>query len=449
MKQCSRPAIRLGSVSVVVVVLICSSLGAYAGGPLFVGSTSFGVDGQPFTWDPTAMPIQYRVDGGAMSVTPTGQTIINNTAGLTRVQSMFQTWQGVPTATISFKNAGPLLAVSGFSGGDVNTAAKFNAVFGSCQSGNQSPIIFDASGGIIAQLGIDPLVIGFSSQCKLSSNGYIVSDLILLNGAFQNGVTQPQLTPNQFNQAIIHEMGHFLGLDHSQINLNLFTTAVNSGQFGNCNLDELAGLPLMFPVSFCQARVDAGLPPLAPDDLAWISKLYPSSSYSTSYATISGSIFFSDSKTPTQGINVIAREVDNSNTTQNESFRLAVSAVSGYRFTGNPGQNVTSNYLACSPPGQQGCPSSGFYDNNSGGSQFGSRNVAYYGTYDIPVLAGSSYTIQVESVFSQFSGGSGVGPLRPPIPLPGGIPEFWNKQESSYDDPTASDSIPKIGRAHV
>jgi len=59
MKQCSRPAIRLGSVSVVVVVLICSSLGAYAGGPLFVGSTSFGVDGL-FQVSVVAMSTQRR-----------------------------------------------------------------------------------------------------------------------------------------------------------------------------------------------------------------------------------------------------------------------------------------------------------------------------------------------------------------------------------------------------
>src|SRR5262249_9182416 len=147
-------------------------------------------------------------------------------------------------------------------------------------------------------------------------------------------------TANQFNEAIIHEMGHLLGLDHSQINLDLLTTALNSGQFGNCAVDGLAGLPLMFPISFCQARLDAGLPQLSPDVLALISMLYPSAKYATTYATISGSVYFSDGQTAAQGINVIARQVDNPATSQNESLRVAVSAVSGYRFTGNPGQSV-------------------------------------------------------------------------------------------------------------
>jgi len=431
------------------VTTLCLPASLHAGGPLFVGSPSFGVDGQPFTWDPAAMPIQYRIDGGPMASTSTGQIVISNTTGISRVQAMFQTWQNVTTAAVSFHNAGPLLAASGFSDGDVSTAAEFNALFGSCQAGKQSPIVFDANGGILSQLGIDPLVIGFSTQCALSSTGHITADLILLNGAFQNGVTDPQLDANQFNEAITHEMGHFLGLDHSQINLDLLIATFSSGNFGSCDKEELAGLPLMFPFSFCQARLDAGLPQLAPDDAAWISRLYPSSTFATKYATISGTIFFSDGSTGVQGVNVVAREVNAGGTTANESLRNAVSVVSGYRFTSNPGQSVTAKYLACTPAGQNGCPPSGFADDNSAGSRFGSRNGAYYGSYDIPVPAGVSYTVEVESVFSAFLAGSSVGPLDPPIALPGGIPEKRNNQESSYDDPSASDPIPTSAGATV
>jgi hypothetical protein len=418
-----------------VAILLVGTVPVWAGGPLFVGSSTFGVDGKIITWDPAAMPIHYRVDGGPMSARSTGQTVIDNTTGKSRVAAMLQTWTSVPTAIISFQNDGAILATSGFSDGDVSTAAEFNAVFGSCQSGTQSPIIFDASGGILQQLGIDPHVIGFSTQCKLSSTGFIVSDMVLLNGSFLNGTSQLQISSNQFDEAITHEMGHLLGLDHSQINLDLFTSFS-----GTCGADARAGLPLMFPVLFCPARVDSGLPKLSPDDTAWISKLYPSASFASSYATISGTILFSDGQTPAQGINVIARQVDDAGTPQNESIRVAVSVVSGYRFTGNPGQSVTANYLPCSPPGSNGCPAGGFLEANPG-SQFGSRNVALAGTFDIPVPAGASYTIQIEGVDPDFAGGSSVGPLDPPLSLPGGVPEFWNTDESAFDDPTASTPI--------
>jgi len=196
----------------------------------------------------------------------------------------------------------------------------------------------------------------------------------------------------------------------------------------------------MFPVLFCAARVDSGLPKLSPDDTAWISRLYPSASFATAYATISGTIFFSDGQTPAQGVNVIARQVDDTGTPQNESLRVAVSVVSGYRFTGNPGQTVTANYLPCSPAGSTNCPASGFLEGNPG-SQFGSKNVGLAGTFDILVPAGASYTLQVESVDGDFSGGSSVGPLDPPFLLPG-VPEFWDSNESAFDDTTASTPIP-------
>ena len=104
------------------ICLLGLPVALYAGGPLYVGSPTFGVDAQIITWDPAAMPIQYRVDGGPMASTAAGATVISNATGISRVQSMFQTWQSVSTAAVSFHNAGPILATTGFSGGDVDTA---------------------------------------------------------------------------------------------------------------------------------------------------------------------------------------------------------------------------------------------------------------------------------------------------------------------------------------
>lgn len=99
-----------------------------------------------------------------------------------------------------------------------------------------------------------------------------------------------------------------------------------------------------------------------------------------------------------------------------DPFGIAVSEVSGERFTGRPGQSVTSNYLPCSPTSQ--CPPSGFFDDNSGGDPEGSRDRALMGSFGIPVPAGT-YTVQVESVNFFFVGGSGLRPFSNPIPAPG------------------------------
>jgi hypothetical protein len=416
----------------VFVLVVCFVSGfAVAGGPLVVGGPAvgtrpaFGLDGQPFTWDSSKMPISYRVDPGPMAATLGGTIVIDHATGLQRLQNMFGVWQDVSTAHVSFTNAGALLPAGSYTSGDLKTAQQYNDVIGSCKSGTQSPVIFDADGKLMASLGLSAGVIGFDTGCALdTTTGRILSSAIILNGTFQDGINNAPnyaLTANEFDEAITHEIGHFLGLDHSQINLTLFL----QGSYP-CDTDNLAGLPLMFPVLFCQARKDAGLPVLSPDDLAWISSFYPNANTVNNYGTISGTIYFSDGTSPVQGANVIARLVDDPSTSEDESRRIAVSAVSGYLFTGNVGQSVTADM-----------PASG--EHNVNGNPNGSRNPGLVGSYQISVPPGT-YTVEVEPVDTAFAGGSSVGPNDPPLPLPG-VPEFWNKDESAFDFPLQRDTI--------
>ena len=402
--------------------LSCLLFGGFAdaGGPLRVTGAGATNAGQPFVWD-VSNPIRYTVDGGPLSVSPSGQIVSSNSQSVARVQSLFQNWQSVPTTSITYSYAGQISGAGIPSNGDVKTIQDFNAALGLCNGGTQSPVIFDADGSLLRALGLSPLIIGFSGTCKLDYQaGHIVSALVFLNGEFQDGVNDPttsnyELTADQFDEAITHEMGHFSGLGHSQINLDLF----KSGFAGNCPVDELAGLPIMFPVEFCQSRKSAGLPILAPDDVAWISKLCPHATFASNYGTISGFVFFSDGITHVQGLNVIARQVDDPSTPQDESKRVAVSVVSGFEFTGNPGQAITGD--------------------NTGGSQYGSRNPALIGYYEIPVTSGT-YTVQTENVDSSFVGGSSVGPLDPPA-ITYGAYEYWHQYESAFDNPAQKDAL--------
>jgi hypothetical protein len=390
-----------------------------AGGPLGVTGQASPQQGTPYTWDPTAMPIHYTVDSGPLSVDPLGKVVVTNATGLARLSTMLQTWQSVPTAAISYSYSGPISAPGLPPNPDIQTVADYNAVLTSCNNGTQSPVIFDAGGTIRSGLGIDPGVIGFAGPCKIDpASGHILSALVLLNGEFQDGISDQttsnyEITADEFDQAITHELGHFSGLDHSQINVEVLTQSAL-----NCKPDDVAGLPLMFPFLYCQTRVSLGLPKLAPDDAAWISKLYPGSSYSASYGTISGFVYFSDGITQVQGMNVIARLVDDPSTSQNESTTTAVSVVSGYLFTGNPGQPFTGD--------------------NTSGSPYGSRNPAVIGYYEIPVPPGI-WTVQVENINSAFLGGSSVGPLGLPYMVYAN--EYWHHYESAYDDVTQKDPI--------
>jgi len=401
---------------------------AFGGGPVAIGGPTAGVVGVPLTWD-AAKPITYRVDAGPLSQRSNGTVVIDNAAGVTRVNQLFGSWAAVSTANLTFTNAGGLLGIASSAfpaGGDVQTAQQFLNVVGdpsvqatadpnSCYGGGQSPILFDADGSIFASLGLPPEVIGFAFQCDFNpSTGKVISAGAVLNGRWQDGIKDPaasnfELTSAEFDQAFTHEFGHFLGLDHSQINVDLFVKAIN-GTSHTCTADDTAGMPLMFPViGICPAKTTAGVPIIAVDDGAWISKLYPvgspapsgKSSFNSSYGILSGTVFFSDGVTPAQGVNVIARNA-------NLPRRNAVSAVSGFLFTGNPGQTVT-----CTDPTN---PSPATCSNL--GSRFGSRDPALIGHYEIPLPTGT-YTVSTESIFGGFNGGSGVGPLDPPIPSPG------------------------------
>jgi hypothetical protein len=379
------------------VLLLLFPIPAAAGGPLVVGGPAFGVEGQPFTWS-TATEIQYRTDNGPLS----SQTGDDEASARARVASLFQVWEDVATANIGYNRAGFILPVPGFAGGDVDTGAELTALENDC---SQAFIVYDANGQIFDDLGVDTTsVIGFAGPCSVNSLGNILGGRAVMNGLFTDGVTDPDAAiPNpadisnaEFDAAFIHEFGHFSGLDHSQINVNCLSV---------CGADDLTGLPTMFPI-----LVSVQMASLATDDIAWISRLYPQATGGTTFAsthgTLAGTVRFSDGMTHAQGVNVIARPVD---TGSNQDRKFAVSVVSGFKFTGNPGQSVTA------------APYLNGASDNTGGDGFGSRQTSDIGRFEIPVPTGS-YTVEVETINSGFDGGSSVGPLDPPIPMPGTAP---------------------------
>jgi hypothetical protein len=353
---------------------------ANAGGPFLLRA-----NGQPYVFS-TAVAIPYRTDNGPLSAS------VNEATARARVSGMFNVWQNVNTSSIAYTRAGFISSTTGFSDGDVSTADEFNAVQNDCGNAVQSPVIYDANASIFMALGIDETaVIGFAGPCSISATQY-GSGQATMNGLFQDGLAAPvqDITVAEFDAAIVHELGHFSGLDHSQINVNCI-------QVG-CGADDISGLPTMFPY-----LLDDSQGVLSVDDIAWISRLYPQTTGGTTFAnthgTITGTVFFSDGQSHAQGVNVIARRVD---TGANEDRRMAVSVVSGYKFRLYKGNSIND-------PG------------TDPGYLFGSVAPGDIGLFEIPVPAGN-YTLEVESIDPAFADGSSVGPLSPPIPMPGSAP---------------------------
>jgi hypothetical protein len=347
--------------------LCCLATGhAFAGGPIAVRS-----NGQPFVWP--AGTITYLTDNGPLSPT------VNEGAIRGRVVTSFNVWQNVPTSSIAYTRGGFINATGAFGGGDVDTAAEYAAVQSSCSGGAQNPVVYDDDGVIFTDLGIDTSgVLGIAGPCALSGAN-ITSGFVLLNGLFQDGQGN-DATPGQFDAAIVHEIGHFSGLDHAQINVNCLSP---------CGADDLAGLPTMFSFLVHDSQEQLGV-----DDVAWISRLYPAPSFATTHGTISGIVFFSDGESHAQFVNVIARPLD---TGGNQDRTAPVSVISGYRFRAIHGNPLTGD----------------------GPSAFGSTAPGDIGLFEISVPAGS-YTVEVESVHPDFTEGSSIGGYR--ISMPGQAP---------------------------
>jgi len=426
------PALVLLVLGIIFLIVLVQM--AHAGGPKYVAGASYfdpAVKGAPLTWAQGS--VQYYTDQGDLS------PILLGPDADAFVADAFSRWTSVSTAAISATRAGQLS--ENVSGANVmaNSDHTITLPIDIQSSAVDKPValVYDFDGQVSdAFLGAgasDPLYCFtnavFGGLDNFSTDGHLAHALVIINGKCTQ--TSDQLPDVKYR--LVRVLGNVLGLDWSQLNLNVITrTPVPApDDFNGFPLMHFADLISCVPVSLCYPNPDQ--PKM--DDRAAISRLYPVTAQNQASfpgkqlllentVRIHGSVRFVDSlgqpAQPMQGVNVVARWVDPA--TGIPSRRHAASSASGFLFRGNAGNPVNgyTNLL-----GQR-------FD------RFGSDDGTVEGFFDFAGLeipdgsSGAQYQLSVEAIDWNWS--QGVGPYAPLQITPSGTAQPITVTASKGDD---------------
>ncbi len=252
----------------------------------------------------------------------------------------FNLWSNVGTATVNLTVNQTLVSSNvDIDGTNFETYlpklddSSFNA------DDNLNPVVFDDNGEIIdAYFGENQsdYIIGFAESIFTQNGDYFLEGYLVINGR-QLGTLPP--TDAELTLLFAHEAGHFIGLDHSQANIDnqesdaTFPTTL-------CKTSSQEKYPLMYPYS---CRVSDTL---HPDDISAATELYPAANTNSNFGIIEG-YFVDENNRPIIGANLWAEDIVTGD---------AYSIVSDYLKQGNgyyrlllPAGNYTLNANSINP----------------------------------------------------------------------------------------------------
>lgn len=312
-------------------ILTFSSL-SFAGGPLILEGPAGNT------------PVSYQNPNITVHVESGDLGGLSNLEADALVKEAFDLWNNVTSSTINLSIDEVQIDI------DVNIS-NFDTYLPSVDesalnaSDNLNPVVYDTNGEIIDEyfgIGQSDFTIGFAASILNLGSSYFEEGYAVING---KDLGLSNLT---FKLLIAHEIAHFFGLDHTQVNID--NSETDFGIPGFCQTTARENYPIMYPI------VCRNVESLHTDDISAVSALYPATDINDNFGILQGR-FVDESGKPILGANIWLE-----NTVTDEHY------------------SIVSDYL------EQGT-----------------------GFYKIYLPAGT-YTLHANSINTEFNGGSGIGP---------------------------------------